>query len=161
MICAQVVRKRLIAIYQKDLQESGTVKIMNSMLKFEDEMFERSVDKKKVKCRENGKWKEFNRQAVLIAEGYYQDDQKHGLWKQYYETGELLIEEEYNHGILHGRYAAYHINGQLMSEGHYVNGSREDYFNVFDECGKQVMRMLFFNNSIVNDNEKKEIHLNK
>ena len=98
-------------------------------------MFERFLNKKNTKAPRNGKWKEFNKQAILVSEGHYQHDLKHGLWKQFYETGELLIEETYSNGILHGRYASYHINGALLSVGQYQHGRREGYFNIFDENG--------------------------
>ena len=112
-------------------------------------MFERFLNKNKKKntaVPRNGKWKSFNKQAVLISEGHYQYDLKHGLWKQFYETGELLIEETYDQGVLHGRYASYHMNGALLSSGQYQHGRREGYFNVFDESGKPVKRLLFVNN---------------
>ena len=114
-------------------------------------MFERFLNKKNIKAPRNGKWKEFNKQAVLVAEGHYQHDLKHGLWKQFYETGELLIEETYDKGILHGRYASYHMNGALLSVGQYQHGRREGYFNVFDENGKQTKRLLFVNNILVEE----------
>lgn len=99
----------------------------------------------------NGKWKEFNKHAVLVSEGIYRDDLKHGLWKQYYESGELLIEETYENGILHGPYAAYHMNGSRLSEGNYQHGRREGHFVVFDEDGRQMKRMLFVNNMMVEE----------
>ena len=116
-------------------------------------MFERFLKKKNIKTPRNGKWKEFNKQAVLVSEGYYQHDLKHGKWTQYYETGELLIEETYDQGILHGRYASYHMNGQLLSEGEYQHGKREGIFNVFDENGRQTKRLLFVNNVLLEETD--------
>lgn len=113
----------------------------------------RFLKKQNSKDLKNGKWKEFNKQAVLVSEGHYQQDLKHGLWKQYYETGELLIEETYDKGILHGRYAAYHMNGTLLSTGQYQHGRREGYFDIFDENGKQVKKMLFVNNIMVEETD--------
>ncbi len=117
------------------------------------EMFERFLKRRNTKAPRNGKWKEFNKQAVLVSEGTYQHDLKHGHWKQYYETGELLIEETYDKGILHGRYASYHMNGQLFSEGEYQHGKREGIFNVFDEKGKQLKRLLFVNNVLLEETD--------
>src|SRR5688572_33240257 len=76
----------------------------------------------------NGKWKEFNKHAILIAEGNYLQGRKHGHWKEYYDTGEMMIEENYQDDVPQGRYAIYHRNGNLLSEGQFVNGSREGYF---------------------------------
>lgn len=120
-------------------------------IKMWKEMFERFLNKKNSKTPKNGKWKEFNKQAVLVSEGNYQHDLKNGVWKQYYETGELLIEETYDNGILHGRYASYHLNGRLLSEGQYKNGHREGYFHVFDDTGKQIKSLLFVNNLLVEE----------
>lgn len=117
------------------------------------EMFERFLKRKHIKTPRNGKWKEFNKQAILVAEGYYQHDLKHGSWKQYYETGELLIEETYDQGILHGRYASYHINGGLLSEGEYQHGKREGFFNVYNENGKQTKKLLFVNNMLLEETD--------
>lgn len=116
-------------------------------------MFERFLKRKNIKNPKNGKWKEFNKQAVLVSEGYYQHDLKHGVWRQYYETGELLIEETYEQGILHGRYASYHMNGRLLSEGEYQHGKREGFFNVHDEDGKPVKRLLFVNNILLEESD--------
>lgn len=123
---------------------------MNKM-KMWKEMFGRLFNKTRKRQPRNGKWKEFNKQAVLISEGHYHHDLKNGLWKQYYETGELLIEETYDKGVLHGRFASYHLNGRLLSEGHYNYGQREGYFHVYDESGKPAKRLLFVNNILAEE----------
>jgi antitoxin component YwqK of YwqJK toxin-antitoxin module len=102
----------------------------------------------------NGKWKEFNKHAILIAEGVFVNDQKHGLWREYYDTGELMIEENYDHGIQHGCFASFHQNGQVFSKGQYFHGSREGYFRVFDEEGKNIRNLLFIKNTKVEDIEE-------
>lgn len=107
--------------------------------------------KRKTTAPKNGKWKQFNKHAVLIAEGYYENDIKHGPWKQFYETGELLLEEHYERGMLHGRYATYHPNGRLFSEGTYQHGKRQGRFNVYDHEGNLVRRMVFINNQLAED----------
>lgn len=124
-----------------------------SSVKFWKEMFERFLKRKNTRNPKNGKWKEFNKQAILVAEGCYQHDLKHGTWRQYYETGELLIEETYDQGVLHGRYASYHMNGQLFSEGEYQHGKREGFFEVFDEKGKLIKRLLFVNNVLLEESD--------
>ena len=109
------------------------------------------VETKEEKAIKNGKWKEFNKHAVLIAEGCYVNDRKHGLWREYYDTGELLIEENYINGIQHGRYASYHPNGQVFSEGQYRNGRLEGYFRVYDENGRNIRNLLFINNDEIEE----------
>lgn len=93
--------------------------------------------------QKNGKWKEFNKHAVLITEGVYVDGRKHGEWREYYDSGELLILETYHNGLLHGRYASFHRNGRLMSEGNYRNGLREGEFRVYDESGRHIESIWF------------------
>lgn len=111
------------------------------------------LDRKPVEIR-NGKWKEFNKHAILIAEGYYVNNKKHGVWREYYDsTGSLMIEEVYWHGTQHGRFASYHPNGQLLSEGQFQNGSREGYFKVYDEHGTNIRNILFANNHEVEDTD--------
>ena len=124
-------------------------------------MLKQFLNKKNIKGPRNGKWKEFNKQAILVSEGHYHLDLKHGLWKQFYETGELLIEETYDNGILHGRYASYHMNGSLLSAGQYQHGRREGYFNVFDENGKQTKKLLFVNNIQVEEIESTPVPTDK
>lgn len=115
-------------------------------------IFDRFLTKKNKKAApRNGKWKAFNKQAILISEGHYHRDRKHGPWKEFYETGELLIEETYDDGMLHGRFVSYHMNGKRMSEGQYQRGRREGYFQVYDEHGKHLKRMLFVNNVMVEE----------
>ncbi len=93
----------------------------------------------------NGKWKEFNKHAILIAEGYYLNNKKHGIWREYYDhDGSLMIEEIYRHGISHGWFASYHPNGQLLSRGEFKNGSREGIFRVYNENGTNIKNIVFF-----------------
>jgi len=102
--------------------------------------------------RKDGKWKEFNKNAVLIAEGIYLNGVKHGTWREYYgDSGAILIEENYLKGILHGIYRAFHPNGQLYSEGEFVNGSREGYFRAYDEQGHNINNLHFINNIEIED----------
>lgn len=113
---------------------------------------------KKLAVPKNGKWKEFNKHAVLVSEGYYLNDQKHGQWKEYYETGELLIEEYYKNGIQHGRFVSFYPNGQIFSEGQYYEGSREGCFRIYDEEGNNIKNLFFINNCQIEDIEYKSIH---
>lgn len=100
----------------------------------------------------NGKWKEFNKRAILISEGTYVNDLKDGVWREYDEyTGKLTIEECYSCGVQHGRFAAFHPNGQLLSEGEYRQGLREGYFRIYDERGVNVRNILFINNIEIED----------
>ena len=91
----------------------------------------------------NGYCKEYNKRAVVIAEGLYVNNRKHGVWREYYDTGQLMIEENYHHGIKHGSFRAFYPSGQQASEGHFKFGWREGYFKVFDETGVAVKFLLF------------------
>lgn len=103
------------------------------------------------KKNKNGKWKEFNKHAILVNEGFYKDNLKHGPWKHYYETGELVIEESYQNGELHGQYVAYYINGERMSQGYYAHGMRQGYFHIYSEQGKLTRVILFVDDVSIED----------
>ena len=103
----------------------------------------------------NGKWKEFNKHAVLIAEGVYLNGMKHGTWREYYDdTGAIVVEEDYWYGIQHGRYRSFQPNGRTFSEGQFVNGLREGYFKIYDEYGNNIRQILFDNNQKVEDSNE-------
>jgi antitoxin component YwqK of YwqJK toxin-antitoxin module len=109
----------------------------------------------KMSIIKNGKWKEFNKHAVLIAEGVYVNGLKHGTWREYYEdTGSVVVEEEYRHGIQHGRYRSFYPNGRVFSEGQFVNGLREGYFKIYDDNGNNIRHLLFDNNRKVEDSNE-------
>jgi antitoxin component YwqK of YwqJK toxin-antitoxin module len=102
----------------------------------------------------DGKWKEFNKFAILIAEGYYVNNRKQGVWKEYYDhTGSVMIEQHYDNGIRHGRFASYHPNGQLFSEGTFNRGLREGYFRVYNEHGRNIRNLLFIHDNQIEDIE--------
>lgn len=111
------------------------------------------INRKPVQTR-NGKWKEFNKRAVLIAEGHYVNNKKHGVWREYYDSnGSLMIEETYWHGVQHGRFASYHPNGQLLSEGQFQNGLREGCFKVYDENGTNIRNIIFAHDQEIENRE--------
>jgi antitoxin component YwqK of YwqJK toxin-antitoxin module len=100
----------------------------------------------------NGKWKEFNKHGVLIAEGMYVNDKKQGTWTEYYDqSGSKMIEEDYRYGVQHGRFISYHPNGRIFSQGQFVNGLREGYFKAYDEFGKNTRTIFFVNNIQIRD----------
>ena len=104
----------------------------------------------------NGKWKEFNKHAVLISEGNYVNHQKHGVWREYYDTGDIMIMEHYDHGVLHGPFTSYRPGEKVFSQGNYHNGAREGFFTLFDEEGKIIKKLLFINNHQIEDIEQHE-----
>jgi antitoxin component YwqK of YwqJK toxin-antitoxin module len=113
----------------------------------------KTILRRKNVSEKNGKWKEFNKRAILVAEGHYVRDRKHGLWREYYDSGEPMIEEVYENGIPHGRYATFHLNGNVLSEGRYVNGRREGYFKVYNEFGAHVKSLLFIDDHLIEEIE--------
>ena len=109
--------------------------------------------KTKRKYTRQGYWKEFNKQAVLISEGTFVNNEKHGVWKEYYDTGELMIEEHYVNGMKHGLFRTFHRNGLLMSEGTFRNGLREGYFRLMDERGNEIRAILFIRDTEIRNAE--------
>jgi antitoxin component YwqK of YwqJK toxin-antitoxin module len=141
----------LTALYRGDNMVYGTV--MNLARK-KDTFSMIAREEAKTNPIRNGKWKEFNKHGVLIAEGFYLSSRKHGIWREYYdETGGIMIEEHYRDGIQEGRFASYHPNGQVFSEGQFCNGLREGYFKVYDEQGNNIRNLFFVNDIQVEDNE--------
>lgn len=106
-----------------------------------------SLFKRKADPMRNGKWKEFNKHAILIAEGRYVNDKKHGIWREYFDdNGSLMVEEAYSHGVPDGRFISYHPNGKPLSKGEFKNGLREGVFTIYDENGSIIRNMVFFRN---------------
>jgi antitoxin component YwqK of YwqJK toxin-antitoxin module len=121
-------------------------------------MFEILFGKRKP-CLKEGRWKEFNKHAVVISVGNYVNDKKHGDWREYYDTGELMLEETYLNGVVHGRFATYHPNGMLLSEGMFEHGSREGYFKVYDEFGVHTKSLLFIADDLMEEVENKRMQV--
>jgi antitoxin component YwqK of YwqJK toxin-antitoxin module len=115
--------------------------------------------RKKAKIIRNGNWKEFNKHAVLIAEGFYLNSKKHGTWREYYDAnGSIMIEENYQHGIQHGSYTSFYPNCQVCSKGQFSNGLREGFFKIYDEQGNTINNLLFVNNvEIENSGERSPV----
>lgn len=114
-----------------------------------------SIKEKEPEQLKQGKWKEFNKHAVLIAEGNYLNGQKHGRWREYFDSGELMIEEDFEHGKSHGRFASYHRNGRVLSEGNFQNGFRNGEFKVFDEKGNHIKSLCFNRDYLIEELELK------
>ena len=151
LVYVQTVIMPVIALYLEEDMAFGAVMI------FAKEKNYFMITRANVKADQikNGKWKEYNKHAVLIAEGIYVNNKKHGTWREYYdETGTIMIEEEYIHGIKHGRYASFHQNGQLLSEGKFFDGQRQGYFKVYDEQGNNIRNLLFINNIQIEDSNE-------
>lgn len=123
-----------------------------NMIKILSRFFQRKEEKKNKPTEpKNGKWKEFNKHAVLISEGQYMDGVRDGLWKFYYDSGELLIEEEYSHGKKNGKYTSFFRNGKLMSHGQFSNDWRDGEFRVYSEQGKLTKVLVFKNDELVEE----------
>lgn len=135
--------------YQESIPAFGIVKNMRRADPLLT-MFDSFFGKKENRLKE-GRWKEFNKHAVLISAGHYMHGNKHGQWVEYYDSGELMLEESYENGILCGRFATYHPNGNLMSEGAYVLGCREGYFKIYNEVGEHIKSLLFIDNNLMEE----------
>lgn len=144
---ALIAIKCLIANCPEMLVVFGIVRSTHNLNLFRMEMIVNAHGKEK----RNGKWKEFNKHGMLVAEGTFCNDLKQGTWKYYYNTGELAIQENYLNGKMHGNYTSYHLNGRVMSEGRYENDSREGDFNIYNENGDLIKVMLFANNTLMSE----------
>lgn len=113
----------------------------------------------KPKAKKNGKWKEYNKHAILISEGNYIDGLKDGLWRFYYDSGELMIEEYYDLGKKHGPYTMYHRNGVIGSQGQFKNDLREGFFQCFDESGKMIKALAFKEDRLIEEISRQRIEM--
>lgn len=102
-----------------------------------------------------GRWKEFNKHAVLISVGHYWQGQKHGHWLEYYDSGELMLEEHYERGVPHGPFAVYYPNGNLLSEGIYRLGKREGIFRIYDETGIHTKSLHFKDDNLLKESDER------
>lgn len=108
-----------------------------------------------------GKWKEFNKHAILIAEGHYQTGQKHGRWREYFDTGELMLEEDFYKGTADGRFATYHRNGKVLSEGNFIQGLRMGEFKIYDEQGIHIKSLRFERDVLTEEVEHEKEYANE
>ncbi len=140
---------------QKQKVGYGTVKniieIARDMIKLLNQFFKFKEKKKTPAKLKNGKWKEFNKNAILISEGFYVEGLRDGLWRFYYDTGELLIEEEYNRGKKHGKYNSFFRCGNLMSQGKFLDDIRQGKFKVYSEQGKLTKVMVFKDDELIEE----------
>ena len=140
-----------IASYPKLQQAFGIVKSMNRYLpRYRNAIVGLFAGRQnKPDTLKQGRWKEFNKHAILIAEGDYLNGKKHGRWREYFDTGELMIEEDFEHGISNGRFVSYHRNGKVLSEGQFENGLRVGEFIVYDESGKRIRSLQFEEDNLI------------
>jgi len=113
--------------------------------------------KKESTILKQGKWKEYNKHAIVIAEGYYKNGRKEGSWKEYFDSGELMIEEDFVDGIPSGQFVSYHRNGYALSEGQFCNGFRSGEFKIYNERGVPIKSLFFEHNNLVQEIEYKKI----
>jgi len=122
------------------------------MIKILRQFFKRKEAKKTEPTGpKNGKWKEFNKHAILISEGSYVDDIRDGVWKFNYDSGELLIEEEYELGKKNGKYSSFFRNGKLMSHGKFSNDLRQGEFKVYNEQGRLTKILVFNDDELIEE----------
>ncbi|MFZ1806426.1 MAG: hypothetical protein WAU36_04355 [Cyclobacteriaceae bacterium] len=121
------------------------------MIKILNRFFNKETTKTEPIEPKNGTWKEFNKHAILISEGYYVDGIRDGLWKFYYDSGELLIEEEYDHGKKNGKYSSFFRNGKLMSNGKFSNDLRQGEFKVYNDQGRLTKVLTFKNDTLIEE----------
>lgn len=121
------------------------------MIKFISRFFKLKGKNRESAKPKNGKWKEFNKNAILISEGHYIDGHRNGQWKFYYDSGELLIEEEYDNGKKHGVYSSFFRSGKPMSQGKFSDDLRQGEFKVYSEQGRLTKVMVFKNDELIEE----------
>jgi len=137
----------------------GIVKSMcKRLLRYRTIFFGLLPTKKESKILKQGRWKEFNKNAILIAEGQYINGKKEGSWKEYFDSGELMIEEDFVDGIPCGQFVSYHRNGYALSEGQFCKGLRSGEFKIYNASGGHIKSLFFECNNLIQEIEYKKIN---
>lgn len=90
----------------------------------------------------------YNKSGVIIAKGYYFQQQKTGTWLYYNDEKMLLAEEVYKNGVKDGLWKVYFRNGNVSETVTWKDGKREGEFVQYHENGKEKLRTAFKNDEI-------------
>lgn len=86
----------------------------------------------------NGKWKDFNQEGILIAEGQYSDNRKSGNWKYYGQGKKLEQTGSYNNGRPDGIWTWYYNDGTVLREEEYFQGQRDGKLTEYSPLGEII-----------------------
>lgn len=88
--------------------------------------------------KSNGKWKDFNSEGKVFAEGQYMQNRKSGIWKFYYPDGKIEQTGSFNNGRPDGLWKWYYDNGSLLREEEYFQGQRDGSYTEYSKDGKII-----------------------
>jgi len=100
------------------------------------------IDKKGLK---QGKWKFYNKEKSVIANGKYKDDYQVDEWFYYYPTGKIEQKGKFRKGELNGKWVWYYPLGMVHREEYYRRGKENGEFIEYDEEGKIITKGEYIN----------------
>ena len=93
--------------------------------------------------RFNGKWKDFDSEGKVIAEGQYTDNRRTGAWKFYNSAGKVEQTGNYNNGRPDGLWKWYYPDGSLLREEEYFQGQRDGAYTEYSPTGEIIAQGMY------------------
>ncbi len=96
----------------------------------------------------HGKYVIYYPSGLPLREVNYENDIREGILKNYYENGQLKELTNWRNGSRDGVYTRYFPNGKRSMEGKYLANKKEGKWMVYNEAGKLVETLYYFDNEI-------------
>jgi antitoxin component YwqK of YwqJK toxin-antitoxin module len=93
--------------------------------------------------RYNGKWKDFNSEGKIIAEGQYTENRRTGNWKFYNSSQKLEQTGNYNNGRPDGLWKWYYPDGSVLREEEYFQGERDGQYTEYSPIGDIIATGMY------------------
>lgn len=88
---------------------------------------------------DNGEFKEWNEDGILIKISHYKQGKLHGKFNRYYSDGQKHFEVTYNNGEPNGEALEWYSNGQLKLRRIYENGVQNGSYTFWNSTGVKVL----------------------
>ncbi len=104
---------------------------------------------------QNGPFKEWNTNGILVKKGTYQNNQLVGKYEEFTNNGKkrairnyIIITSELGkeQSVLHGSYVYYKENGDILSEGMYENGKKTGKWIAFHQQQPHLESIVYYKN---------------
>lgn len=80
-----------------------------------------------------------------MSEDVFYYERAHGPSISYYPNGSPKESETYFYGFIDGKRSTFYPNGKLRSEEHYKLGNEHGWFTFYDQSGKKIKSVLYYN----------------
>jgi len=102
--------------------------------------------------KKHGLSRQWNDSGLLIRTGHYKNDHPDGEWRSWYKNGKLKCVEFYKNGKPDGIWEYWTENGIKMASESYKDGKANGDWIVFGNIGKVLNNHKYINNNLVNKN---------